>query len=186
MSLSIQAVAAADLPALRDLAEHTFRHAWQHDNAPEPFEAYCSENFALEKLAAEHAAPDAEFYFALLQEQPVAYLKLNRHRLPSPATAVQTAEPWPGDTLQLERIYVHPNAQGSGIGEHLLLFTENRARTIGATWVWLSVWQKAPRTIRFYEKNGFETFGVETFWVGDDPQPDWLMRKRITPPATAP
>ncbi len=176
---TIRTITTPDLPALRDLAERTFRDAWQHDNDPEQFEAYCQKNFALETLVAEHAVPGSEFYFALLEERPIAYLKLNLHRLPDPATAVLSADLWPGDTLQLERIYVHQSAQAQGIGEHLLAFTENRARAIGAVWIWLSVWQKAPRTIRFYEKNGFETFGVETFWVGDDPQPDWLMRKRM-------
>ena len=69
---------------------------------------------------------------------------------------------------------------GQRIGEQLIRFTEERARQTGSGWVWLSVWKKSPRSIQFYERNGYSIFGVETFWVGDDPQPDWLMRKKIT------
>ncbi|MFN0016209.1 MAG: GNAT family N-acetyltransferase [Saprospiraceae bacterium] len=173
--MNIKRITSTDLPALRDLAERTFRDAWQHMNEPEPFEAYCQEHFTLEKLAAELIAPDSEFYFAVLNGQPVAYLKLNFNRQPHP----DAPNDWTGIPLQLERIYVRQDTQGQRIGERLLDFTEARARVNGGTWVWLSAWQKAPRTIRFYEKNGYEIFGVETFWVGDDPQPDWLMRKRI-------
>ncbi|MEQ1746689.1 MAG: GNAT family N-acetyltransferase [Saprospiraceae bacterium] len=173
--MNIKQITSADLPALRDLAEQTFRDAWQQMNEPEPFEAYCREHFTIKKLAAELAAPDSEFYFAVLDEQPVAYLKLNLKRNPHP----DAPKDWTGTPLQIERIYVRQDAQGQRIGERLLGFTENRARETGAVWVWLSAWQKSPRTIRFYEKNGYEIFGVETFWVGDDPQPDWLLRKRV-------
>jgi len=179
--MEIKQIKKTDLPALRDLAERTFRDAWQHMNDPEPFEAYCREHFTVEKLAAEHAVSDSEFYFVVLDGQPVAYLKLNLHRLPNGHSSddLQSSDEWPGQALQLERIYVLQDVQGQRIGERLLEFTEARARDTGSTWVWLSVWQKSPRTIRFYEKSGFEIFGVETFWVGDDPQPDWLMRKRV-------
>lgn len=192
----IRQISTTDLPALRDLAERTFRDAWQHLNEPEPFEAYCLEHFTVEKLAAELAAPDAEFYFAEQDGRPVAYLKLNLNRFPHSSDDckssdelqhphssddLQSSDEWPGPALQLERIYVLQDVQGRGIGERLLAFTEARARATGAAWVWLSVWQKSPRSIGFYEKNGYEIFGVETFWVGDDPQPDWLMRKRLTP-----
>ncbi|MBL7795885.1 MAG: GNAT family N-acetyltransferase [Saprospiraceae bacterium] len=177
----IRQISTTDLPALRDLAERTFRDAWQHMNEPEPFEAYCREHFAVENLAAELAAPDAEFYFAEQDGRPVAYLKLNLNRLPHSSDDLQSSDEWYDPALQLERIYVLQDVQGQRIGERLLAFTEKRARDTGAAWVWLSVWQKSPRSIGFYEKNGYEIFGIETFWVGDDPQPDWLMRKRLAP-----
>lgn len=182
-AVTIREISTTDLPALRDLAERTFRDAWQHMNEPEPFEAYCREHFTVEKLAEELAAPEAEFYFAELDREPMAYLKLNLNRLPNTDSSdgLQSSDEWPGPALQLERIYVLQNVQGQRIGERLLAFTENRARDTGAAWVWLSVWQKSPRSIGFYEKSGFEIFGIETFWVGDDPQPDWLMRKRVLP-----
>ena len=171
-TLEIRRVQKNEVALLRDLAERTFRDAWQDDNAPDDFEAYCRENFTLEKLGAELAAPAAEFYFALINEQPVAYLKFNIDRLPRSPGAFE------GSALQLERIYVLQNFQSQGLGAQLLHFAVERARETGAAWVWLSVWQKSPRTIKFYERNGFSIFGVETFWVGKDPQPDWLMRKK--------
>lgn len=173
LPMTIRKVQASDAEILRALAERTFRVAWQDENEPEAFETYCRENFSLENVKAELTAPGAEFYFAVIDGEPVAYLKLNLDKQP------KSPGDYSGPALQLERIYVLQNIQSQGLGAELLRFTEQRARETGATWLWLSVWQKSPRTIAFYERHGFEIFDVETFWVGDDPQPDWLMRKHL-------
>lgn len=175
----IRPILPDELPTLRDLAERTFREAWQHLNDPEPFEQYCREKFSPGYIADEMARPGAEFYFACIDDQPAAYLKLNIHCLPD------SAEPLPasGSGVQIERVYVLQNIQSQGLGAKLLQFSEQHTREIGATWLWLSVWQKSPRSIQFYERHGFSIFGVETFWVGDDPQLDWLMFKPVDAPA---
>lgn len=169
----------AELPALRELAERTFREAWQHMNDPEPFEQYCREKFTPEHIAVEMARPGSEFYFACIDDRPVAYLKLNIDCLPESAEPM----PVPGNAVQIERVYVLQNIQSQGLGAQLLQFSERRACETGASWLWLSVWQKSPRSILFYERHGFSIFGVETFWVGDDPQLDWLMFKAVDAPA---
>jgi len=169
--LDIKTVASADLPQLRDFAEHTFRVAWQHMNEPEPFETYCCENFDLETLRKEWDQPDSRFFLVYQKGELAAYLKLNFN--------MQPHEPLDGPALQIERVYVGAEHQSLGIGAQLLDFSIKQAISSGARWIWLSVWQKAPRSVAFYEKNGFEIFGVETFWVGDDPQPDWLMKRLL-------
>ncbi|MBK6931711.1 MAG: GNAT family N-acetyltransferase [Saprospirales bacterium] len=173
VQLRIRRVAAEEAGELCRFAEQTFRAAWQHDNDPEPFEAYCLDAFALKKIQEEMQAPGAEFYFAFLGETLAAYLKLRINHSPAHGELR-------GSALQLERIYVDAARQSRGLGADLLDFVEQRARDTGASWVWLSVWQKAPRSLAFYERNGYDIFGVETFWVGNDPQPDWLVRKGVT------
>jgi hypothetical protein len=170
-TLSIRPVGEKDLPVLRDFAEFTFRAAWQHMNEPVYFEQYCREKFDPAALRAEWEQPESRFFLVFRQNAPIAYLKLNY--------GAQPEEPLDGPALQLERLYVHPEHTGGGIGAELLDFVENEARQSGAGWLWLSVWQESPRSVAFYEKNGFEIFGVETFWVGDDPQPDWLMKRAL-------
>ncbi len=176
MRIDLRRAGMADVERLRQLAEATFRDAWEASNDPVHFEAYCREHFASERLAAELAHPRSEFYFAECEGAPIAYLKLNLGA--RPGASAQLWEPlWPEEAVQIERIYVVRAFQGRGVGERLLAFAEERARQVGASWLWLSVWQEAPQAIRFYERHGFSRFGVETFWVGADPQPDWVMRK---------
>ena len=174
MLLTIRKVNVSDLETLRILAERTFRDAWQdYDyNDPEDFETYCRENFSPEGIKAGYDRPDAEFYVVFIGEEPAGYLKLNLHKTPP--------HDWDGSpAMQLERIYVSAQFQGQRIGEQLLRFSEERAREAGDHWIWLSVWQKSPRSVAFYERNGFSIFGVEIFWLGADPQSDWLMRKAM-------
>jgi GNAT superfamily N-acetyltransferase len=169
--LTYRRATAPDLDILRTIAEETFRLAWQHMNDPEAFEAYCVKAFAPEILLEEIRQPDAEFYLVYHESDLAAYIKLNLNR------SRADLENAPG--AQLERIYVRKEFQSRQFGTQILEFVEKRAADTGAEWLWLSVWKLSPRTIEFYEKNGFTIFGVETFWVGFDPQSDWLMKRRI-------
>ena len=43
-------------------------------------------------------------------------------------------------------------------------------------YIWLSLWVKNLKAIRFYEKNGFVAFGTHLFKLGDDEQTDIMMK----------
>ena len=45
--------------------------------------------------------------------------------------------------------------------------------------LWLGVWERNEKAIRFYEKLGFETFGEHEFILGTDKQNDLLMKKAL-------
>lgn len=45
--------------------------------------------------------------------------------------------------------------------------------------LWLAVWEKNPRAIAFYEKNGFRAVGDQPFQVGSDTQRDIVMVRDI-------
>ena len=46
----------------------------------------------------------------------------------------------------------------------------------GGDALWLGVWERNPKAIRFYEKQGFERVGAQTFTLGADVQRDAVMR----------
>jgi diamine N-acetyltransferase len=41
------------------------------------------------------------------------------------------------------------------------------------------VWERNFNAQAFYAKWGFEKFSEHTFWMGDDPQTDWLLKKKL-------
>ena len=43
--------------------------------------------------------------------------------------------------------------------------------------MWLGVWQRNPRAVRFYEKCGFRRVAEATFVLGTDVQTDWVMAR---------
>jgi ribosomal protein S18 acetylase RimI-like enzyme len=42
--------------------------------------------------------------------------------------------------------------------------------------LWLGVWEKNPKAISFYTKEGFKHFGEHDFLLGDDVQKDHLLK----------
>lgn len=170
--LTITRAQPDDLPTLLAFAEHTFRDAYEHLNQPDDFEKYCSEAFTPEQVQAEMAHPHSAFWLAYIGERLVAYLKLNFDRCPPELEGEHT--------VQVERIYVESASQGRRIGERLLDFAHQQAESAGAKWLWLSVWQANPPAVRFYERCGYEIIGTDIFQLGNDPQLDWVMRKKVT------
>ena len=53
--------------------------------------------------------------------------------------------------------------------------TLHEARERGCDCVWLGVWEKNQPAINFYRKWGFREVGTPVFFVGDDPQNDFVM-----------
>lgn len=53
------------------------------------------------------------------------------------------------------------------------------ARQTNADYVWLGVWEKNPRAINFYKKNGFVEFDKHIFKLGNDEQTDIMMRLQL-------
>jgi diamine N-acetyltransferase len=169
--LLIRLVMPEEINELRHFGEYTFREAWQSTNDADNMELYCQKTFSLAQTKAEYQHPHSEFYFAFLDAELAGYMKLNFEDHPSALR--------PARTVQVERLYVNPNMQSQGIGTHLLDFSARRANETNAPWIWLTVWQKADRARRFYEKHGFEVFGESPFQLGKEAQTDWMMKKAI-------
>lgn len=78
-------------------------------------------------------------------------------------------------TVELSKIYVLPEAHGSGGARSLMDAGLDWARTRGALGVWLGVNQQNERAQRFYAKSGFTVVGTKRFLVGDRYEDDFVM-----------
>jgi ribosomal protein S18 acetylase RimI-like enzyme len=170
-ALSIIRVVESAVAILRQLAIDTFQDTFGSMNSPENMAQYVEKDLSEEKLCSELLNPASRTYFVLLDQVPIGYLKIN-------VGAAQT-ESVPAGGLEIQRIYVQKEYLGSGIGRRLLEFAIETAQAEDYSFVWLAVWEKNLRAIRFYEKNGFEIFGSHIFQLGEDAQTDLMMRKEI-------
>jgi RimJ/RimL family protein N-acetyltransferase len=75
----------------------------------------------------------------------------------------------------LKRYYVKDSWHGKGIASPLLSAVVDAARSMGASHLWLTVWNRNPRAIACYSKVGFRRVGSNTFMVSADPQDDSIM-----------
>jgi len=169
--VTIQKVDPSDVDTLRTLGLKTFYDAFEHHNNPEDFEAYTSVAFTCEKLLSEINNPHSAFYFALIDDEPVGYIKLNY-------ASAQT-EFKDSNAVEVERIYVLASQQGKKIGNRMIDFAINKATEDGLQYIWLGVWEHNPNAIRFYERCGFVRFSSHKFMVGKDEQTDILMKKEL-------
>lgn len=132
---------------------------------------YLEKSFSLQQLTTELNTTGAEFYFARLAEQVIGYIKIN--------TGKAQTELQDDHALEIERIYVLQAYHGKQVGQLLYESAIRIARERALEYVWLGVWEKNARALRFYEKNGFLPFGKHIFKLGNDVQTDIMVKKPL-------
>ncbi len=171
MDIQLVRIGPADVEALRELAGRTFVDAFGSANTPEDMAGYLNTAFSETRLLDELANPDSEFYFALVNNNPAGYLKIN--------FAMAQTDLRDNAGIEIERIYVLQQYHGQQVAPALIGKALEVAAERDAEYIWLGVWEKNPRAIRFYEKNGFVPFGTHVFKLGNDEQTDVLMKKTM-------
>ena len=156
---------------LQQLAKQTFVETFAESNSKEDIEKYLDESLNEERIRYEVANPKSLFYIAWDQSKPIGYLKVN--------SGAAQSELQEEDSLEIERIYVKSEFHGKKVGQLLYHKALEIARTQHKSAIWLGVWEKNPRAIAFYEKNGFVAFDKHIFMMGNDKQTDILMRKSL-------
>lgn len=131
-------------------------------------EQYLTTSFATSKVQQELSNPDSLFFFAEEENKVIGYLKLN-------FVSAQTERQNP-NAMEIERIYVLKEFHGSGVGQALYQKAIEVAKERRVLYVWLGVWEKNKRALRFYIKNGFVAIDTHTFVLGSDAQTDILMK----------
>lgn len=172
MNIAVRKISADEVGCLQSISVRTFEETFAEDNSAEDMAQYLQEKLSIEKLSQELANPQSEFYLAESQSDVIGYLKLN-------IGAAQT-ESQPGNSVEIERIYVAKEYLGMKVGRLLLAKALERAADTHADYIWLGVWEHNDRAISFYKKNGFEVFGQHQFALGTDIQTDLMMRKILS------
>lgn len=169
--LRFEKAGPAHLELLRDMSIRTFRDTYEAYNTEEDMRHHIATVFHPDRFLEEMADDRIGYHIAFLDDAPVGYIRVN-----SSGAQSDVNDPM---SLELERIYVVKEQQGRRFGDQLILKTFGLAREAGLEYVWLGVWKKNEKAIRFYERMGFTIFGTHDFMLGNDPQSDWLMKKMI-------
>jgi ribosomal protein S18 acetylase RimI-like enzyme len=177
-AITIRRGVEADAAALADLAARTFAETFAADNTPADLAAHLARSYGEALQAAELADPDRVTLVAETGGALVAYAQLRSSTAPACVPA--------GPSIELQRFYLDRAAQGSGLARRLMDAAIDAARRRGARLLWLGVWERNPRAIRFYEKCGFADAGSQTFLFGSDPQTDRVMWRAVPDRGTDP
>lgn len=172
MALKFQKCTLSDLEILIEISRETFVAAFEKDNNPDDFKAYVNMAFEKKHIEQQLQNQDSSFYFVFQDAVLVGYFKLNEKNA---QTDIKSE-----DYIELERIYVLKEFQGNQFGAHMLSQAIKLATQKQVSFIWLGVWQKNLKAIRFYEKHGFTKFDTHPYYIGNDKQIDWLMRYDLT------
>jgi ribosomal protein S18 acetylase RimI-like enzyme len=171
-NITIVQAHANDIELLQKLSIVTFTDTFAAYNTAENMRMYIEKYLSVENLLEELNNSENFFFIAFQENEPAGYLKL---RLPQEnVRALKDSK-----SIELERIYVVKKLQGSGLGYKLMQFAFDYSRQKGFDTLWLGVWERNEKAIRFYEKFGFEIFGEHEFILGTDKQNDLLMKKAL-------
>ncbi len=169
--ITIRHATFKDATLLATLGRATFTEAFAKDNKPENMAYYLDKNFTKAKIMEEIKDISTQFYLAYVDQMPAGYAKVRFN--------AEVKKVLKEKAIELERIYVSSLFQGKKVGASLLQTCLDHALENGYQWIWLGVWENNHKAQNFYAKWGFEKFGEHVFQMGDDPQTDWIMKKRI-------
>lgn len=167
-TIEIKKVTINDIDQLQKIGKNTFFETFSAANTEENMKRYLDEEFSVVKLTDELNDQYAEFYFAILDNKIIGYLKLNFGQ--------SQTELKDDKAIEIERIYVLKEFHGKKVGQLLYDKAIQISRQKNADYVWLGVWEKNPRAINFYKKNNFVEFDKHLFKLGDDEQTDIMMK----------
>ena len=97
-AITIKQATINDLSTLQRIGRQTFAETFSSTNSEENMANYLEEGFSAEKLVKELISEGSQFYFALLNNEAIGYLKLN--------TGQSQTELRDETAVEIERIYV--------------------------------------------------------------------------------
>ncbi len=133
--------------------------------------AYCNEAFSIFKIKQEVCQSKNIFYIIYVDDLPVGYAKLVLN-------AVHKSIISPNN-CRLERIYILNDFIPLKIGQQLLSFIEKKTNELQLDTIWLSVYIKNNRAIRFYQKNEFKNVGKLNFIVNGKKYENIIFSKNL-------
>ena len=169
--ITIRKATISDLETIQEISRKTFIETFAEVNTPENMENYILENFNAEQVALEINNPESVFYLTILDNETIAYLKIN---FGNAQTEIRSSQ-----SMEIHRIYVLKKFHGNKIGQLLLNKAIKIGQQSGVDMIWLGVWEKNHKAIQFYNNNDFIEFDKHSFNLGSDVQTDLLMELRI-------
>jgi diamine N-acetyltransferase len=168
---AIRPATVDDAAALATLGERTYRDTFAAYNDPDDMEAFVAATFSESLQRAELFDVNRTFFVAESGGALVAFAHLVRGAVPECIADTSAVE--------LLRFYVDSRWHGTGLAQRLMERCLEHVRASKTKTLFLGVWERNPRAIRFYEAQGYQIVGRHIFMVGSDPQQDYYMSRSL-------
>jgi len=147
-----------DAAPLASFAARCFADTYRELSDPDEIADYVAEHFRADVMATVVADPACTTLMALVDGELAGYAIVKDTPAPD---CVLTPAP-----LKLWRLYLGEAFIGQGLGARLMAAVHEQARQRGARTLWLGVYDRNVRAVRFYERFGFAKVGGQEFLFG--------------------
>ena len=160
-----------DAELIADISRQAFYDTFAADNTEADMTKFMNEQFTKGRLMLEVGDKENIFLLAYHGDKIAGYLKLRDGKKLEALGST--------NSFEIARLYALKDFIGKGVGKLLMQAALHIAEEKEKEVVWLGVWERNERAIKFYSSWGFEKFGEWDFLLGDDMQRDWLMKKTL-------
>lgn len=171
---ALRKATSEDVPFISQLGAHVFAVTFGHSVEAHELQKYLEEAYSNEATLNDILSPSKDMIVAVdpSQGSVIGFALLTRG---SSEPCIAHLE----NTIELQRIYVHPDSHGMGIGKLLIQKVEELARDQGFVHMWLGVWEENKKAEKVYERSGYKIVGSHNFVIGGVVQKDWIMLKTL-------
>jgi len=170
--IKIREVKEADTHILALLGRITYTESHSHFiDDQKDLSKYNDDAFSVSKTKQDLNNPKNLFYIVHVNDLPVGYAKLVLNAMHESVVSQ--------NNCRLERIYILNDFIPLKIGQRLLTFVEEKVKALQLDTIWLSVYIKNNRAIRFYQKNEYEDVGELNFLVNGKEYENIVFSKKL-------
>ncbi|MGB0495936.1 MAG: GNAT family N-acetyltransferase [Kangiellaceae bacterium] len=171
MMPTIRQAKLSDALKLSNLSEKTFRDTYTKMNSQEDIDNHCDRNFSQELQADEISNTQYKVLVAEEENNLVAYALLQWSESPDCIKEKSSGE--------ILRFYVDSSWHGKGLAQDLMAECFKQVQLNKMNIIWLGVWEDNIKAIKFYKKFNFEEVGEHVFYLGNDPQRDIILMRKL-------
>ena len=170
--LAIKKATKKDVEILALLGRITYTESHGHFiDDKNDLSKYNNNAFSISKTKQDLITSNNLFYIITIDDLPVGYAKL--------VVNVAHKSIVSQNNCRLERIYILNDFIPLKIGQQFLTFLEEQAKELQLDTMWLSVYEKNHRAIRFYERNEYKSVGEINFIVNGKEYENIIFSKKI-------
>ncbi|KAH6981537.1 acetyltransferase [Ilyonectria sp. MPI-CAGE-AT-0026] len=170
---NIRHARASDATAIAELGAYVFSATFAHSVQPNELQQFLDESYTTAAVTKDINDPKKNIIVITNSDDEIIGFAYLTRGSSEPCIVDLT------DTVELQRIYVHPSTHGRGIGSLLVSEIEKMAREQGFKHIWLGVWEENNNAIRAYQKWGYKQVGDHDFVIGSIVQTDHIMLKEL-------
>ena len=164
--ITIQPIENTQLDQLSIFAAEQFTRVFGHLYEKQHLDGHLAEKYSAAFFASE-LERGCSIWIAMADDALIGYIKYGPMGLP--------IDHQPG-ALEIHRLYVHPNSQGSGIGRKLTQAAlDDMSNDVE---IYLGVWSENLSAQLFYQRFGFEKVGDYNYIVGPHRDNEFIFKRK--------